>query len=233
MDHRFPLTNSEAHPGKPIGPVVFQFPFFNRTIFRDRHEFLDRLVPFLSKLPNSHKFAIEMRNRDWLNAGVRRDRSSAADQSSPSRRTDFVLHDAQDATTLCHSEVRWRSRVRHKRPSGCEATRSGGCAASQGNLLQLLGPLVAFLWARATQPPLTLIGPPCSSLCKSKYERTWRTIPANIAPLCLRGPQDSFMIFGQALVLGTEAVGPNRRLWREQGSRQELRTVVLLNPRVV
>jgi hypothetical protein len=163
MDHRFPLTNSEAHPGKPIGPVVFQFPFFNRSIFRDRHEFLDRLVPFLSKLPNSHKFAIEMRNRDWLNAGVRRDRSSAADQSSPSRRTDFVLHDAQDATTLCHSEVRWRSRVRHKRPSGGEATRSGGCAASQGNLLQLLGPLVAFLWARTTQPPLTLIGPPCSS----------------------------------------------------------------------
>jgi uncharacterized protein YecE (DUF72 family) len=46
----------------------FQFPFFKRSIFRDRHEFLDRLVPFLKKLPNSHKCAIEMRNRDWLNA---------------------------------------------------------------------------------------------------------------------------------------------------------------------
>jgi uncharacterized protein YecE (DUF72 family) len=54
--------------GPKLGPIVFQFPFFNRSIFRDRHEFLDRLVPFLGKLPKSHKFAIEMRNRDWLNA---------------------------------------------------------------------------------------------------------------------------------------------------------------------
>lgn len=54
--------------GPKLGPIVFQFPFFNRSIFRDRHEFLDRLVPFLAKLPNSQKFAIEMRNRDWLDA---------------------------------------------------------------------------------------------------------------------------------------------------------------------
>jgi len=32
-----------------------------------------------------------------------------------------------------------------------------------------------------------------------------------------------FTIFGQAAVQGSEAMGPNRRLWREQ-SRQELRT---------
>ena len=51
-----------------LGPIVFQFPFFNRSIFRDRHEFLDRLVPFLTKLPEGHRFAIEMRNRNWLNA---------------------------------------------------------------------------------------------------------------------------------------------------------------------
>ena len=54
--------------GPKLGPVVFQFPFFNRSTFRDRHEFLDRLVPFLRKLPNSQKFAIEMRNRVWLDA---------------------------------------------------------------------------------------------------------------------------------------------------------------------
>ena len=52
--------------GPKLGPMVFQFPFFNRAIFRDRHEFLDRLVPFLAKLPEDRKFAIEMRNRDWL-----------------------------------------------------------------------------------------------------------------------------------------------------------------------
>jgi hypothetical protein len=46
-------------------------------------------------------------------------------------------------------------------------------------------------------------------------------------------PRTSFMIFGQAAVRGSEVVGPNHRLWREQAPRQELRTVVLLSPRVV
>ena len=54
--------------GPKLGPIVFQFPFFNRGIFPDRHAFLDRLVPFLTKLPNGHRFAIEMRNRGWLDA---------------------------------------------------------------------------------------------------------------------------------------------------------------------
>jgi len=54
--------------GPKLGPMVFQFPFFNRSIFRDRHEFLDRLVPFLARLPEGHRFAIEMHNRDWLDA---------------------------------------------------------------------------------------------------------------------------------------------------------------------
>ena len=54
--------------GPKLGPIVFQFPFFDRSIFRDRHEFLDRLVPFVTKLPESHRFAIEMRNRSWLDA---------------------------------------------------------------------------------------------------------------------------------------------------------------------
>jgi hypothetical protein len=54
--------------GPKLGPIVFQFPFFNRNIFRDRHEFLDRLVPFLTKLPKAHRFAIEIRDGNWLDA---------------------------------------------------------------------------------------------------------------------------------------------------------------------
>ena len=54
--------------GPKLGPIVFQFPFFNKSAFRDRHEFLDRLLPFLVKLPNSYRFAIEIRNRNWLDA---------------------------------------------------------------------------------------------------------------------------------------------------------------------
>ena len=54
--------------GGKLGPIIFQFPFFSRSIFPDRHAFTDRLVPFLKKLPADHKFGIEIRNRDWLNA---------------------------------------------------------------------------------------------------------------------------------------------------------------------
>ena len=49
------------------GPIVFQFPLFPRNILRDRPEFTDRLIPFLKKL-SDRKFAIEIRNRAWLNA---------------------------------------------------------------------------------------------------------------------------------------------------------------------
>lgn len=52
--------------GPKLGPIVFQFPLFNRGMFRDRRDSLDRLVPFLRKLPGAFKFAIEIRNRDWL-----------------------------------------------------------------------------------------------------------------------------------------------------------------------
>lgn len=54
--------------GPKLGPIVFQFPFFSRYVFRDRHEFLDRLVPFLKKLSTDRKFAMELRNRNWLDA---------------------------------------------------------------------------------------------------------------------------------------------------------------------
>ena len=66
--------------GQKLGPIVFQFPFFNRSAFRDRHEFLDRLIPFLRKLPDARRFAIEIRNRAWLDAelaSILRDRRIA------------------------------------------------------------------------------------------------------------------------------------------------------------
>ena len=44
--------------GQKLGPILFQFPFFSRSAFRNQHEFLDRLVAFLRKLSSAHKFAI-------------------------------------------------------------------------------------------------------------------------------------------------------------------------------
>jgi len=52
--------------GEELGPLVFQFGFFNNSIFRGVTDFLARLRPFLKKLPKDHKFAVEIRNKDWL-----------------------------------------------------------------------------------------------------------------------------------------------------------------------
>ena len=52
--------------GGKLGPLLFQFGYFNRTVFRGVNDFLARLRPFLKKLPKDHKFAVEIRNKNWL-----------------------------------------------------------------------------------------------------------------------------------------------------------------------
>jgi uncharacterized protein YecE (DUF72 family) len=49
-----------------LGPLLFQFGYFNRKAFVGVNDFLARLIPFLNKLPNDHRFAIEIRNKSWL-----------------------------------------------------------------------------------------------------------------------------------------------------------------------
>ena len=55
--------------GPKLGPMLFQFGYFNRSFFTSRAQFIPRLKPFLRKLPTGHKFAIEIRNKHWLTAG--------------------------------------------------------------------------------------------------------------------------------------------------------------------
>jgi len=54
--------------GPKLGPIMFQFPFFDRWKFPKQDSFLAVLTPFLKKLPANHKFAIEIRNKKWLDA---------------------------------------------------------------------------------------------------------------------------------------------------------------------
>jgi len=49
-----------------LGPLLFQFGYFNKGAFKDQAAFLDRLTPFLKKLPKDYKFAIEIRNKYWI-----------------------------------------------------------------------------------------------------------------------------------------------------------------------
>lgn len=54
--------------GPKLGPIVFQFPFFDRVQFAKQEDFVAVLSPFLKKLPRDHKFAVEIRNKTWLDA---------------------------------------------------------------------------------------------------------------------------------------------------------------------
>ncbi|MGD0907779.1 MAG: DUF72 domain-containing protein [Candidatus Acidiferrales bacterium] len=52
--------------GAKLGPLLFQFPYFNKNAFAGVTDFLARLTPFLRKLPAGYKFAVEIRNKNWL-----------------------------------------------------------------------------------------------------------------------------------------------------------------------
>jgi uncharacterized protein YecE (DUF72 family) len=54
--------------GEKLGPLLFQFGYFNKQAFKSVDEFLARLRPFLKKLPAGRQFAVEIRNKNWLNA---------------------------------------------------------------------------------------------------------------------------------------------------------------------
>jgi uncharacterized protein YecE (DUF72 family) len=49
-----------------LGPLLFAFSRFDERKFRNGTEFLNLLKPFLRKLPRDHKFAVEIKNRNWL-----------------------------------------------------------------------------------------------------------------------------------------------------------------------
>ena len=49
-----------------LGPLLLQFPYFNRNTFASREPFEKLLRPFLQTLPKEFKFALEIRNKNWL-----------------------------------------------------------------------------------------------------------------------------------------------------------------------
>lgn len=52
--------------GDKCGPLVLQFPYFNRAAFAGPEPFLERLEAFLQWLPDTHRYAVEVRNRWWI-----------------------------------------------------------------------------------------------------------------------------------------------------------------------
>jgi uncharacterized protein YecE (DUF72 family) len=52
--------------GEKLGSLLFQFGKFDKYSFKSLDDFLERLIPFLKKLPKDRKFAVEIRNKKWL-----------------------------------------------------------------------------------------------------------------------------------------------------------------------
>lgn len=52
--------------GPRAGPMLLQFPYFNRTAFTSPKPFLERLDGYLTGLPTDIRYAVEIRNARWI-----------------------------------------------------------------------------------------------------------------------------------------------------------------------
>jgi uncharacterized protein YecE (DUF72 family) len=97
--------------GDKLGPLLLQFGYFNKKAFLGVNDFLARLKPFLKKLPKDYKFAVEIRNKNWLVAQfveTLRDRGVALaliDQSWMPRPSQWF--EKFDPITADYTYVRW------------------------------------------------------------------------------------------------------------------------------
>jgi uncharacterized protein YecE (DUF72 family) len=49
-----------------LGVLLLQFPYFRKDVFPHAAAFLERLEPFLERLPPDVRFAVEVRNKGWI-----------------------------------------------------------------------------------------------------------------------------------------------------------------------
>lgn len=52
--------------GNKLGPLLLQFPYFNKNAFASREQFDKLLRPFLDGLPKDFRFSVEIRNKNWI-----------------------------------------------------------------------------------------------------------------------------------------------------------------------
>jgi len=60
------FLNIMATLGDKLGPLLLQFPYFNKNAFASREKFDKLLRPFLGSLPKEFRFSIEIRNKNWI-----------------------------------------------------------------------------------------------------------------------------------------------------------------------
>ena len=50
--------------GDKLGPLLLQFPYFNKQAFPQVQDFLARLSKFLDQLPRDRAYSVELRNKN-------------------------------------------------------------------------------------------------------------------------------------------------------------------------
>lgn len=97
--------------GDKLGPLLFQFGYFNREKFKCAGEFLALLKSYLKTLPKGYRFAVEIRNKNWMGApfvDLLREKGVALaliDQSWVPR--PWELNSKLDLITADFTYVRW------------------------------------------------------------------------------------------------------------------------------
>ncbi|MBD3234748.1 MAG: DUF72 domain-containing protein [candidate division Zixibacteria bacterium] len=49
-----------------LGPLLLQFPYLPKRVYAGRKQFFEKLDKFLTDLPDDFRYAVEIRNRNWL-----------------------------------------------------------------------------------------------------------------------------------------------------------------------
>jgi len=96
-----------------LGPMLLQFPYFNKYEFKTGADFLARLRFFLKKLPElfTCKFAVEIRNRTWLDQrfldALREHNVALALTDTSFMPRPWELKESLDLVTADFAYVRW------------------------------------------------------------------------------------------------------------------------------
>ena len=56
--------------GDRLGPILFQFPYFNKKVFPSVEPFLQRLDRFLAEIPPGPRYVVEVRNHNWISGAL-------------------------------------------------------------------------------------------------------------------------------------------------------------------
>lgn len=97
--------------GDKLGPIVWQFPYFRQDAFRGVGFFIERLEPWLKKLPKNYHWVIEVRNKGWLSeklySVLRRHGAALALIDHPWMPRPDAVFNTGDPVTADFTYIRW------------------------------------------------------------------------------------------------------------------------------